>query len=96
VYLASQVQQGRSAQDLIAEVVSTGLSQAEARALVSEAVRSQKSRALKILVASVLLFFAGLSVTVTPFSEGRYICFGALICGLIGIIYGVIQLTKVR
>lgn len=104
-YIELQVKQGRPAQELVNEVIARGLAEAEAGAYVREAVRSQRARSTRVVGCSALLLLGGLGATVTTFAgnylyvhgEPHYaVWFGAIICGLVGIVYGVRQLSRIR
>lgn len=104
-YVELQIKQGRPARELMNEVIAGGLSEAEAGTYVREAIGSRRAWSTRVIGCSVLLLLGGLGVTVTTFA-GNYIYlngqphyavwFGAVICGLIGIVYGLWQRNRIR
>ena len=102
VYLEHSVQQGRPAEQLLAEMTARGIPLLEAQTLLSGAMQSRSNRTGKILGCSALLFFGGLLFTLATFhtasqSGGSWIAFvGAIVCGAIGLVYGVQRARKGR
>ena len=103
-YLEAQVGQGRPPAELMAELITAGVAPAEAETLLADAIGRRQTRIGVVLGVSVLLFLCGLVVTfgtlasATSSSVGGtvYIWFGAVLCGLIGIGYGIAQIIKGR
>jgi hypothetical protein len=103
-YVETQIGQGRPPAVLMAELTAAGVAPAEAETLLADAIGKRKTRIGVILGVSVLLFLCGLAVTfgtlasATSSSVGGtvYIWFGAVLCGLIGIGYGITQIIKSR
>ena len=99
-----QVRQGHRAQDLIAGMTSAGYSQAEAEAMAAGAVRVVRSTLARVLGCSGFLMLGGILVTCATYSTARasgvetpyFVWFGAVLCGLIGIIYSVSRLLRLR
>lgn len=97
-YLAAQMQAGANGHTLVEELVAAGYSPAEAQAMMSRAVRSRQSKLGVTLGCSVLLLLGGLSTFLTPVQtqNARWLWIGAVICGIIGIVYAIAQLAKKR
>lgn len=97
-YIEHKIRQGTPSQSLINEIISEGLSQKDAEELVNQVARSQRSKGMKILGCSTILFLAGLIITISTISsaEEGVIWYGAIICGLVGIIYGITRIIKAR
>lgn len=98
-YIEHKIRQGTPSQSLINEIVSEGWSQKDAEELVNQVAQSQRSKGMKILGCSTILFLAGLIITISTISsasEEGIIWYGAILCGLIGIIYGITRIIKAR
>jgi len=103
-YLETQVGQGRPPAELMAELIAAGVAPADGEALLAEVIGKRKTRIVVILAASVLLFLCGSAVSLgnlasaTSSSVGGTVVvwIGAVLCGLIGIGYGIAQIIKSR
>lgn len=97
-YVATQVQVGANGHTLFDKLVAAGYSAAEARAILSRALRARQGKLGGALGCSVVMFLAGLVTLITPVqSQNRqWFWIGAIICGLIGIAYSGVQLGKTR
>jgi hypothetical protein len=104
-YVPAQIRQGRPAQELVTEAVSDGLSEQEARELVSRAIRSEKGKSRNLLGCSTLMLLGGVILTFTSingnylhFNGEEYIViyFGSVVAGIVGIIYSIRQMKKIR
>ena len=93
----SRLKHGERYHALLQQIAEDGYSPSEAEAILDEAVRTLNRRAGAILGCSTILLVAGLVVTVASLgsSEG-YIWFGAIICGGIGVIYGLCAFVRRR
>jgi hypothetical protein len=97
-YLADRVQASARDRALVEELVSCGYTPAEAQAMVSRAVGARHGRLAGTLGCSLLLFLAGVATLITPLqSQNRaWLWIGAIICGLTGIVYCLLQFAKTR
>jgi len=97
-YLAAQLQAGASGQALVDELAAGGYALAEAQAMVSRTVRARQGKLGATLGCSLLLFLAGLVTLIVPVQSQnkQWFWIGAIICGLTGIVYGIVQLAKTR
>jgi hypothetical protein len=103
-YLEGQIQYGRPPSDLLAELGTAGLDAPEARALVEQAIHARHAQATKAVTWSAIMFAVGVLLTVGSASSpsvnasGQHyivLWFGAIICGFVGIIYGLRLLSRV-
>ena len=100
----SQVRQGRPARDLLADMILAGYSPDEARAMADRAVRAYRSTLGKVLGCSTLLLLGGILFTCSTYSTARasgsatpyFIWIGGVLCGLIGIVYSVVRMSRLR
>ena len=98
-YLTAQIQAGVNGRDtLVAELAAGGYTPADAQAMVSRAFRTRQNKLGGTLGCGVLLTLAGLTTLFVPLqSQGRaWLWIGAILCGLIGIVYSIVQLAKTR
>jgi hypothetical protein len=91
------IQGGKPGRLLVEEMVGGGYAPAEAHAIVSRAVRARNTRLGSLLGCSVLLTLMGIATIVTATEAGSgWLWIGAVVCGLIGIVYSIARLAQAR
>jgi hypothetical protein len=101
-YVHAQIQAGRPPAHLLAELAASGIPQQHAYGLVMGAIEGQRRRAWIIAGVSGAVLAIGVLVTLSTMSEARssgggtfLVAFGAIGCGALGVIYGLMQLGRV-
>jgi hypothetical protein len=84
-----RLKQGEYSDFLLMEIVADGYLTDEAQSMLDESLQTLNKRARGILGWSAALLIAGLVVSLSAFgSSDGVIWWGAILCGSIGVIYG--------
>lgn len=93
----ARLKKGESYEALIKEIVDSGYAEHDAQRIIDEAIRRVNKRAGRVLGCSALLLIAGLAVTLLSLNTGvGAIWWGAIVCGLVGVFYGLLAPVKRR
>jgi hypothetical protein len=96
-YIEKKLSEGVDSQSVILDISPKGYDPANAQNVVKEILGSQRKKYFKILGISGGFCLLGVVVTLSTLkSENADICYGAIIFGLIGIIYSLIRLMKLK
>lgn len=96
-YIERELNAGADSQSVIREITAKGYDPANAQNVVKEVLNSLRNKYWKIFGISGGFGLLGLIVTLSTIeSETGYIWYGAILCGLIGVIYGLSKLMKLK
>lgn len=96
-HIEMDIQEGLPGRLVVEEMVRSGFAPAEARARVSRAVRARNTRLGSLLGCSSLFVLMGVGTIVTAADTGSgWVWIGAVVCGLVGIVYSVTRLLRAR
>jgi len=96
-YIEKKLNEGIDSQSVILDITAKGFDPAKAQNVVKEVLNSQRKKYWKIFGISGGFGLFGLIVTLATLeSESGYIWYGAILCGLIGVIYSLTKLVKLR
>ncbi len=96
-YVEKKLNEGVSSQSVILDIAAKGYDHESAQNVVKEVLSSLRKKYFKILGISGGFGLLGVIATVSTVESGNgYIWYGAIICGLIGVIYGLSKLLKLK
>jgi len=96
-HIAKELNEGVDSKSIIQEIYAKEYEFANAEQLVNEVLKSQKRKYFKIVGISAGVGLLGLIVSIASLdAEVRVYWYGIVICGLIGVVYGLNKLTKLR
>lgn len=98
----ARLKEGHPKDALIGEMIRE-CSIEEAHQIYNEAKRVLTSRAQKLLIAGIILFLLGIGITYSTYNSavsaggGQYlVCFGAIICGPICLVYALWSFSRLK
>jgi uncharacterized membrane protein YjjP (DUF1212 family) len=96
-YIEQKLNEGVGSQSIILDITAKGYDHESAQNVVKEVLDSQKKKYFKILVITGGFGLLAAIVTVSSLESGNgYIWYGAIICGLIGVIYSLSKIFKLK
>lgn len=96
-YIAKELNEGIDSRSLIHDIIAKGYDPADAQQKVGEVLSSQKRKFLGIFGFSAGFFLLGTIITVGSLDSGSgFVWYGAIICGFIGVVYGLNNFWKLK
>jgi cobyric acid synthase len=96
-YIEKQLNEGHDSQSVILDITAKNYDPAKAHNIVKEVLNSERKKYWKILGITGGFGLLGAIITLSTFeSENGFIWYGAILCGLIGVIYSVNKLVKLK
>jgi uncharacterized membrane protein YjjP (DUF1212 family) len=96
-YIEKRLNEGVGLPSVILDVVAKNYDLEDAQKVVKEVLDSEKNKYFKILAITGGLGLLGAMATVSALESGDgYIWYGVIIMGLIGVIYSVSKLVKLK
>lgn len=96
-YIEKKLNEGVDSQSVILDIAAKGYDHENAQNVVKEVLNSQRKKYFKILGITGGFCLLGAIATLSALESGYgYIWYGAIICGLIGVIYSLSKLVKLK
>ncbi len=96
-YAHTAIKRGVASSEVANEMVAAGMPTHEALAIAQKLLTQERKHAGLVLGVCGLWFLVATGVTISAFGTGGgYIWYGGVICGLVGTIYGITKLTRLK